>query len=193
MSTSRFAELISEIFGPHFWMPVLIILLLVRTGLNNNQLTVLLPSLITLLLLVPFLYLHVALKMGWISKWDIPKREERRPIIIIFTLCSIISFILVKHLGTTMLVDLFILLLITGFIAGLVTVFWKISIHMVLDTTGILLTNFLLGWHLWPLFALIPLVGWARLRLKRHTLAQITAGVLLSVTIFFAGIKLFNI
>lgn len=169
------------------------VLLLMRTGLSSHQLAVLVPSLVTLLLIVPFVYLHMALKMGWISKWDIPKREERRPIIALFVVCSIISLILIKHLGTKTLLDLFILLLATGFAASLVTVFWKISIHMVLDTTGILLTNLLLGWHFWPLFILIPVVAWARLRLRRHTPAQILAGVLLSAVIFTAGIKFFNL
>lgn len=169
------------------------VLLLLRTGLNSEQLSILLPGLTIFLLLVPFIYLHLSLKLGWVSKWDLPKKEERRPIIVIFIACSIISLFLVKQFGTKMLLDLFILLLTTGFVASLVTVFWKISIHMVLDTTGVLLVNLLLGWHLWPLFALIPLVGWARLRLKRHTFSQILAGVLLSVIIFSAGIKYFNL
>lgn len=174
-------------------MPILLILLLLKTGLSTYQLYVLLPSMAFLLLVIPFTYLHLALKMGWISKWDIPKREERRPIIIIFILCSVISLYLVNQFGTKLLLDLFILTLTTGFIASLITVFWKISIHMVLDTTGVLLVNFLIGWNLWPLFILIPIVGWARLKLKRHTFSQILAGVLLSVIIFSAGIKYFNL
>lgn len=193
MDTKKVAELISEIFGPHLWMPILLLLLLLKTGLNAHQLSVLLPSLVILLLVIPFTYLHLALQMGWISKWDIPKKEERRPLIVIIVLCSIISLILVKHLGTALILDLFILILTTGFIAAVITLFWKISIHMVLDTTGVLIINLLLGWHYWPLFILIPIVGWARFKLKRHTLAQIIAGVILSVTIFSAGVKYFNL
>lgn len=174
-------------------MPILLILLLLRTGLNAQQLSMLLPSLAILLLVIPFTYLHTALKMGWISKWDIPKKEERRPMIIIFIVCSMLSLFLVKQFGTKMLLDLFIILFTTGFVASLITVFWKISIHMVLDTIGILLTNFLLGWYLWPLFILIPIVAWARLKLKRHTLLQLIAGVFLSVIIFSAGLKFFNL
>lgn len=193
MSLSRLAEIISEVFGPHLWMPVLMVLLLFRTGLSNDQLAVLVPSLITLLLIIPFVYLHIALKMGWISKWDIPKKEERRPIIAIFIICSIISLFLVKQFGSKMFLDLFILLLTTGFVASAITLFWKISIHMVLDTSGVLVMNLLLGSEFWPLFILIPVVAWARLKLKRHTFFQILAGVLLSVVIFTAGIKYFNL
>lgn len=193
MSLNKLAELISEIFGPHLWMPILLILLLLRTGLSSEQLSTLLPGLTILLLVIPFTYLHLALKMGWISKWDIPKKEERRPIIAIFIICSIISLYIVKQFGTKMLLDLFMLLMTTGFVASAITLFWKISIHMVLDTTGVLVVNFLLGWYLWPLFLLIPLVAWARFRLKRHTFPQIVAGISLAAIIFFAGIKYFSL
>lgn len=174
-------------------MPILLIMLLLRTGLNPQQLSILLPILVILLLVIPFTYLHLALKMGWVSKWDLPKKEERRPIIIIFIACSIISLFLIKQFGTKMLLDLFILLLTTGFIVSIITVFWKISIHMVLDTTGVLVTNLLFSWYFWPLFVLIPIVAWARFKLKRHTLPQIAAGIILSIIIFSAGVKYFNL
>lgn len=192
VSANKFAELISEIIGPHLWMPILLLLLAFRTGLSFDQLSILLPSLAILLIVIPFTYLHVALRLGWVSKWDLPKKEERRPIMLIFFICSIISLVLVKTFGTSMLFELFVLVLLIGFITSLITFFWKISIHMVLDTTGVLITNFLLGLNFWPLFLLIPVVAWARLKLKRHTPAQIAAGIVLSVGIFFAGIKYFG-
>lgn len=169
------------------------VLLLLRTGLNSEQLSILLPGLIILLLVIPFTYLHLALKLGWVSKWDLPEKKERRPIIVIFIACSIVSLFLVKQFGTKMFLDLFILLLTIGFLASVITVFWKISIHMVLDTTGVLVANLLFDWQLWPLFILIPIVAWARLKLKRHTLPQLVAGVLLSVVIFSTGLKFFNL
>ena len=54
---------------------------------------------------------------------------------------------------------------------------WKISIHasgvsgggIILLTTG--------GGELWPILAAVPLVGWARLRLRAHTPAQVGAGM----------------
>ena len=192
MSANKLAELISEIIGPHLWMPILLLLLVFCTGLSLEQLKILLPSLAILLLVIPFTYLHVALRLGWVSKWDLPKKEERRPIMLIFFFCSLISLVLAKKFGSDLFFDLFSLILTTGFITSLITLFWKISIHMVLDTTGVLVANFLLGWQFWPLFLLIPVVAWARLKLKRHTPAQITAGIILSSAIFFSGIKYFG-
>lgn len=193
MSSKNFAELISEIIGPLLWMPLLLLLLIFKTGLNPGQIKIIFPSLIFLLIIIPFTYLFIALKMRWVSKWDLPKREERRPMLAILFICSLVSLFIVFQFGNKLILDLYILLLTTGFITSLITVFWKISIHMVLDTTVILFMNLLFGWHLWPLFILLPFVAWARLRLRRHTPAQLVAGMSVAAITFFVGMKLFNL
>lgn len=170
-------------------MPLLLVLLIFKTGLAFDQISVLFPALIILQVVIPFTYLFFALRLGWVSKWDLPKREERRPMLMLLFVCSLVSLLLINYLGNKKLLDLFILLMVTGFVTSFITFFWKISIHMVLDTTVIMLINFLFGLYLWPLFLLIPVVAWARLKLGRHTLSQLIAGVLLSIIIFSTGIK----
>ncbi len=193
MSANKFADIISRIIGPLLWMPLLLLLLIFKTGLDENQILVIFPSLIFLLVVIPFVYLFIALKMHWVAKWDLPKREERRPMLAILFVGSLISLYIIWAYGNKLILDLYLLLLMIGFITSLITIFWKISIHMILDTTVILMINFLFGWHLWPLLLLLPLVAWARLRLKRHTPAQLLAGMTLSFIIFVAGIKFFNL
>lgn len=193
MSSLKIADIISRIIGPLLWMPLLLLLLIFKTGLNPDQINIIFPSLILLLVAIPFVYLFVALKMRWVSKWDLPKREERRPMLAILFVCSLIALLLVFKFGNKLILDLYILLLTTGFITSAITYFWKISIHMVLDTTVILFINLLFGWHLWPLFILLLFVAWARLRLRRHTPAQLLAGMALAFVIFLAGIEFFNL
>ena len=174
-------------------MPLLLLLLIFKTGLTSDQIYIIFPSLIFLLVVVPFVYLFIALKMHWVDKWDLPKREERRPMLAILFVASVISLYTVNQFGNKLILDLYILLLAIGFVTSLITIFWKISIHMILDTTFLLILNLLYGWHLWPLFLLIPLVAWARLRLKRHTPTQLVAGFSLALILFFAGLKFFNL
>lgn len=188
----KIAEIISEVFGPHVWMPVLLLALIFRTGQSTDQIVILLPTLFFLLLFIPFFYLHLALKLGWVSHWDLPRKEERRVIFIIFIICSILAFNVVNNVGSVMFRNLFVIFLILGFLVSIITYFWKISIHMILDTLGVLLLNFLLGLKLWPLIVLIPIVGWARYILKRHTFKQILAGFLLASIVFFLGLRYFS-
>ena len=57
--------------------------------------------------------------------------------------------------------------------------YWKISIHAMVVSGGVLILLLAGGMWLWPLVLTLPLVAWARLQLKSHTPAQIVAGALL--------------
>ncbi len=192
MQLNKIAEIISEIFGPHLWMPLLLVALTFNTGLNLEQIKIVFPSLFFSLILIPFVYLHLALKLGWVSHWDLPKKEERRAIFILLIVCSLVSFVVVNTYATLLFRDIFMMFLILGLISAVITFFWKISIHMLLDTMGTLILNYLFDWQLLFLFILIPLVAWARFKLKRHTISQIVAGFSLSLIVFFSTMKYFH-
>ncbi|WP_439181881.1 PAP2 family protein [Carboxylicivirga taeanensis] len=83
-------------------------------------------------------------------------------------------------------------------IALLITLFWKISMHMIGigGLTGALLAlSFRFGIDIWLLFAgaviLAGLLGSARLFLNAHTPGQVHAGFLLGGLVVFAGTLLF--
>ncbi len=55
-------------------------------------------------------------------------------------------------------------------------------------TAPLVALTYLYGWDPLPFLILIPLVGWSRVYLKAHTIAQVCAGTLLgavSVVLFF--------
>jgi membrane-associated phospholipid phosphatase len=69
---------------------------------------------------------------------------------------------------------------------AVISFFWKVSVH----TTGIAgpvtgLT-YVFGWVAVPLYLLLLPVGWARLRLKAHTPAQLVVGVFVAFLVTFA-------
>lgn len=74
-----------------------------------------------------------------------------------------------------------ITMLVLGGLVAAITLFWKISLHML--SVGMVTTALLLifGPRLWPVSLLIPTVSWARLRLHRHTPYQLIGGFLLGV------------
>jgi membrane-associated phospholipid phosphatase len=68
-----------------------------------------------------------------------------------------------------------------------ITLHWKISVHTTAAASFTVLMYSLTGIAALPLMGLILLVAWARIRLKRHTLAQTIAGALLgSLTMIIA-------
>lgn len=64
----------------------------------------------------------------------------------------------------------------TTLIVMLINFRWKISVHATGLGGPLAAVTLLLGWMVLPLFLLVPLVGWARVFLKAHTLAQVVAG-----------------
>lgn len=78
---------------------------------------------------------------------------------------------------------LLVTLLILGFLVVLITIFWKISLHMLGSAMVVTALLAILGTGWWWISLLIPLIAWARLKLKRHTPLQLMAGLLLGFSV----------
>jgi len=71
----KFAKYLAVILGP-LWLPVLFIPMIYKSGLSQQQFTVIFPTVLILQLIIPLVYLIVAPKLGWISGWEMKKKEE---------------------------------------------------------------------------------------------------------------------
>lgn len=193
MNQLKIAKYISIILGANLWLPVILLLLLFKTGLNSLQITILLPIFFVFQFLIPVTCVLLALKLKKISALDLPKRQERYPFLALYLLLLIISLILSYILGNSILFELILILVVLLVILSVITLFWKISLHASLNTIGIILINFFFNGQLLFLFLIIPIVAWARYKLKRHTILQLTAGTLVSMTVVLGGLKYFNL
>ena len=63
----------------------------------------------------------------------------------------------------------------------LVTRRWKVSIHTATIANSLTAIVFQFGWMMAPILALVPIVGLARVKLKRHNELQVAAGGLIGV------------
>lgn len=68
-----------------------------------------------------------------------------------------------------------------------ITATWKISIHTAAAAGALAMLAWTYGPALLPAFALVALVGWSRLRLRAHTIAQVACGGALG-TIVASGV-----
>lgn len=57
-------------------------------------------------------------------------------------------------------------------------IFYRISMHVALTTSLLILINYFSGWSLIWIFIVVPLIGWSRVYLKKHTLSQVVMGFL---------------
>ena len=133
--------------------------------------------------LSPILFILYLLQTGRIKELHMSDTSERH-----WPYLAAIGFtaltLLIIHLadGPELLRCLTLFNLVELTALGLINVFWLISIH----ATGIMATavivGLVFGWGAgWALAPLIILVCWVRLFLRRHTPAQVAAGLALGV------------
>jgi membrane-associated phospholipid phosphatase len=68
----------------------------------------------------------------------------------------------------------------------LINLRWKISLHTAFVAASATLLVMLYGWAAAVTVALVPLIAWARIELKHHSLAQAASGAVLAALIVFA-------
>ncbi len=139
----------------------------------------------------PFTYIFIGVRLGKLSDVDVSKRTERvGPFT--FGLISICLgwFALVLAHAPTPLISTVIVTAISGLIMMVITLWWKISLHASSLGAAATILTVLYGAIMLPTFLLLVLVSWSRVVLRRHTLSQVIAGSLLSITLSALILKL---
>lgn len=172
----KLASLVSHLLNPAGLALVVFIILtwLLQDAWLAGMIGMLLYS------VIPGLLLILLYRVGYIAELYPDERSQRAGLLLLGTLCYFLGFAVLLLLKAPMP------MLVAGFAFGsntllvwLINRFWKISIHAVGVSGGVSVLLLTGGSSLWPFLLALPLVGWARLRLKAHTPAQVAAGFLL--------------
>lgn len=123
---------------------------------------------------VPLTYIALGRRFGWVSGFDLPRREERAPFIAVNLIGNGLGYFLLRALNAPLSLSTLLLVYVAlGVTMMTISSFWKISLH----AGGVGGFAAFLTWMFGPVWALafltIPLVGWARVYRKRHNWAQV--------------------
>lgn len=163
------------------------ILFISNTPISNQYLL----SISLLSFVVPILILLLFKKLNLISDINATKREERPRLYLTMSIPLLISLFLSFKTGNTELVTIFLVTAITFFFSILVTLFWKISYHMIFNTLFIFIILYISKDPIYLLLLpILPAIGWSRLERDRHTLLQVIAGVILPLICIFLVLTL---
>jgi membrane-associated phospholipid phosphatase len=128
---------------------------------------------------IPLFLLLVLVRLGRVTDHHVSDRKQRAPVLLM-ALASIVAGLLVLYAaGAPQSVVAMVLAVVAGVVvlAG-VSPFWKISGHAAAISSSAVIAVLMLGAQWLPLLLLIPAVGWSRVVLRAHTLAQVVAGSL---------------
>lgn len=187
------AEGISQLLSPPLVAVAMVALAAARVATADGQRAAWIwgGGLILAAVVAPLGYLRWLVHTGRVADMDVRRRHQRlRPMA--FTLAAGMAALCTLEWGGAPLFLCLVASLLWLLMAGLmaVSVRWKISVHGALAGAGLALL-WACGGALWP-WALLPLLGWSRVRLGRHTVAQVIAGAAWGVALFGLGLALYG-
>ncbi|WP_329383447.1 hypothetical protein OG625_21390 [Streptomyces sp. NBC_01351] len=136
---------------------------------------------------IPVLFIKFGIRRGTWADRHLGVRQQRL-VVMAFIICSVTSgTLLMRFLNAPQVMVALIAAMVTTLTILLAITFaWKISVHAAVSSGSVVMLA--LDYSPWLLTAypLVALIGWSRIALRDHTLAQVIAGTLLGGTV--AGI-----
>ena len=184
---NKTAKILSYIFdGSFISIPIFLVICLM---IVESKIAAVGWALLCLLfgIIIPYLYMYFLYKKKRINDMHVPRKEDRiKPLVVSCTSYIICFFMLYALEGPLFLKSIFAISIISTIILTVITYFWKISLHTSWITFIVITFNILFGRWMLLLVPLIPVIGWARVRIKKHTTIQVVLGAGIStVTTFF--------
>jgi len=193
---NNFAKIISYLFHP-IWMPLYVVLMF--WGMNSwvyflPQSSAWFYIVIVVVInsiLIPLLMFLLMKRLGIISSLRMEQKKDRLFPFLITALFYITSWFVFHNLKILDLVAyLFMVSAVLVFVALVINIFWKISVHSMsmgaISVFVLYLTAIQFIPSNWPAYIVIllsGLVGFARLKLKSHDSTQVYIGYLSGVII----------
>ncbi|SDR22188.1 phosphatase PAP2 family protein [Thermostaphylospora chromogena] len=141
---------------------------------------------------IPATVIHVGVRAGRFTDRHVREREQRPWLIgvIVALVVAALALLLLLDAPHVMVVTVAVMLA-TLAIIGPVTTVWKISFHTAVAFGAVVVLAQL--WPAVPMYgigaAVTALIGWSRVRLGDHTLAQVVAGALAGGTAAWLTIR----
>jgi len=189
MPLHRFASLLSWVISPVVVAPAAYCL--VASGFKGD------PSrwdyLIVLFLastIVPMLLIYGLKKIGKVSDYNITFREQRFLPLLVMIAVNFLGYELMQQLeAPRIFTGILLFNAVNTVLILLITLQWKISIHLLSLTSSIALVYLQLGDVAFWFFLLVPVLMWSRIYLKAHTFMQTLVGSLVGFLVMYVGLK----
>lgn len=175
---TKLAHLISNVIHP-IVLPIVAFWTLMRFGfeLPVERLSLYLLVVVLSCSVAPALIVIALKKMGKVSDYDISRRESRAVPFLLGVASYAAGALALYLLGAPPLVVGFMMCYaINTIFIFLITLLWKISVHVTSLGGPIAAFTYVFGLQSLWLLLLMPPLAWARVRLKAHTPMQTVAG-----------------
>jgi membrane-associated phospholipid phosphatase len=128
---------------------------------------------------LPLAAVVVLVRMGKVTDRHVSDRRQRFPVLAMSVVSLLAGLGVLLAINAPYSVIVVVLAIVGGVVVlAVISLFWKISGHAGAIALTTVITVLILGAPWIPLLLLIPAVGWSRVVLRAHTVAQVVAGAL---------------
>lgn len=168
------------------------LLTVVFTAMPDPKERILYLALLTLITFAPAaLYLLVHFKGSVMEMFELIDREARLVPYLLMILGAIGAIVILAQIEAPRLIFIMTLVLLANeIILGTLNFWTKVSIHTATVTFTAITLGYLIDPAWYVLLFLVPLIAWARVYRRRHTLKQVLGGALFAGIISFIVIVL---
>jgi membrane-associated phospholipid phosphatase len=190
----EFARSLSTIFNPFICATALFVIVARAFSSSTLHFWELSFAGLFFFTLAPMLCVFYLYLSGRISDFDMSDRWERRRAFFAFVIVDTVAALVL----TAVHAPIQLIAITWGYVGSalvtmLITRWWKISTHA-FGVTGPFAVMFVLfGWQPLPYVAVVPLVWWARVYLRSHTILQVLAGAALAIVSTVVVFRLFHL
>jgi len=182
------ARIVSTVFNPFLTALALFVILAHASARGTLDFWWLLFLSTFFTSLGPMIYVFWLYGSDRISDLDMSVRHEREAVFgafAVFYLAGTVMLWITR--APTLMIAAMAAYTLSTLVVQYITRYWKISTHAIGITAPLVALTLLYGTQTLPFLVLIPMVGWARVYLKAHTLMQVIAGAALATgsTILF--------
>ncbi len=190
----KFAQIVSFAFEPFTVSFVALVLVTLQLALSTEAKAGWFLVAVIFGGLPPVLVYLYERKTGQIHDLFITNRVERRDVQLAWFLGSGLFFLVALFFeAPRLLLALSLTLVWLSLLITIISFYWKVSVHMVGVTLFVMILVLSYSVNFWWLLVLLPLVGWARIRLGHHTLSQVTVACLLTIIVTYFTFNLFGL
>ncbi|MEZ4669006.1 MAG: hypothetical protein R3E39_13955 [Anaerolineae bacterium] len=183
--SARWARFVSNVISPPMVWAVMGFIIAVHSAKTQTDALVWALTYSVPVCLLPILYIAWEVRRGNIGDIHMKERHERTRPFLVSIICTALAWVLLRLMGTPDILPLVAgvtMLQLTAM--AVITLVWQISMHAMSISVAVVATGVVFGpATALAVFPLVPIVGAARLKLHRHTLAQVIAGAAIGALI----------
>ena len=196
--TNRAAKLIADLTNPSVLSVLLLLMIAFLKSHKPSEAAVWMGVIFALYILIPVVYVYLRMQASGIRSKSILVlitflKKHPKDILILSVVLGIPCLMLLILLKAPAILLAPVAALLAGsIVTALFNTFYRVSYHLTAITIMVIMTAYTWGFAYLLLGLIIPLVSWAKFRIREHTILQLVEGMAVATVVCLAVLLYFG-